>query len=64
MDLIGSVNYIENRLGGHKPNQGRGKPAQKKAGNHVEDEKSIQTDSERSATEQTVRLGRMIDTTA
>lgn len=64
MDLIGSINYIENRLDGRKPNQGRGRPVQKKAPNHVEDEKSIQTDSERPATEQDARLGRMIDTTA
>lgn len=64
MDLIGSINYIENRLGGRKPNQGRGKPAQKKAPNHVEDEQIIQTDSEHPATEQGVRLGRVIDTTA
>lgn len=30
MDLIGRVGYIENRLGEHKPHQGKGKPAPKR----------------------------------
>lgn len=29
MDLVGSVKYIENRLGERKPSQGKGKPAPK-----------------------------------
>jgi hypothetical protein len=29
MDLIGSVKYIENRLGERQPHQGKGKPAPK-----------------------------------
>jgi hypothetical protein len=64
MDLIGSVNYIENRLGGRKPNQGKGKPAQKNNRNDAVDEKSIQSDSSHPPTEYDTRLGRKIDTTA
>ncbi|MDP2143483.1 MAG: hypothetical protein Q8J80_05060 [Gallionella sp.] len=29
MDLVGSVKYIENRLGERKPSQGKGKPVPK-----------------------------------
>ena len=64
MDLIGSINYIENRLGGRKPNQGRGKPAQKNIRSDTVDEKSTQADSSRSPTEYDTRVGRKIDTTA
>jgi hypothetical protein len=64
MDLIGSINYIENRLGGRKPNQGRGKPAQKNNRNDAVEEKTTQTDSVQAPTEYDTRLGRKIDTTA
>lgn len=64
MDLIGSINYIENRLGGRKPNQGKGKPAKKNIRDDAVDEKSHQADSSHPPTEYDTRLGRKIDTTA
>ena len=64
MDLIGSINYIENRLGGRKPNQGKGKPAQKNNRNEAMEEKSVQADSSHPPTEYDTRLGRKIDTVA
>lgn len=64
MDLIGSVNYIENRLGGRKPNQDRGKPAQKIIRKEAVDDKSSQADSSHPQTEYDTRLGRKIDITA
>ncbi len=64
MDLIGSVNFIENRLGGRKPNQGKGKSAQKNPRNNEVDEKNSQPDDHHSPTEYDSRLGRKLDTTA
>ena len=64
MDLIGSVNYIENRLGGRKPDQGKGKPARKNSRNESLEEKSIQENASQPPAEYDTRLGRKIDTTA
>jgi hypothetical protein len=64
MDLIGSINYIENRLGGRKPNQGRGKPAQKNSRNDSMEKKSNPEDPSHPATEYGTRLGSKIDTVA
>ena len=64
MDLIGSIHYIENRLNGRRPGQGKEKPVRKNdrsqpAGEDAEREKSDST-----AATQDSRLGRKIDTTA
>ena len=64
MDLIGSIKFTENRLGGRKANHGKGKPAQKNTGNDAVDEKNSQADTHHSLTEHDARLGRKIDTTA
>jgi len=64
MDLVGSIQYMENRLGGRKPNQGKGKPAQKNKHNDAVDDKNNQTDSSHASSEYDNRLGRKIDTTA
>jgi len=64
MDLIGSVNFIENRLGGRKPSQGKGKSAQKNPRHDEVGEKSSQPDDHHSPTEYDSRLGRKLDTTA
>jgi len=64
MDLIGSIKYTENRLGGRKPNQGKGKSVQKNTRNDAVDEKNTQADANHSPTEYGTRLGRKIDTTA
>ena len=65
MDLIGSINYIENRLGGRKPNRDKGKPARKNTRNSdTVDEKAAPADSSLPPTEYDTRLGRKIDTTA
>lgn len=64
MDLVGSINYIENRLGGRNPNQGKGKPAQKKIRTDAADDKNHQADSGNPPSEYDARLGQKIDTTA
>ena len=64
MDLIGSVKFIENRLGGRKPNHGKGKPAQKNTGNDAVNEKNIQADSNQPSSAYDTRIGRKLDTTA
>ncbi len=63
MDLIGSIKYLENRLGGRKPNHGKGKPAQKKTQNDSVHEKNIQPEANPSSSEYDSRLGRKLDTT-
>ena len=64
MDLIGSIEFMENRLGGRKPNHGKGKPVLKNTHSDVADEKNAQADTNHSSTESDTRLGRKIDTTA
>ena len=64
MDLIGSIHFIENRLGGRKPGQGKGKPAQKNPRKDEVGEKSSQPDDPHSPTEYDSRLGRKLDTIA
>ena len=64
MDLIGSVKLMENRLGGRKPNQGKGKPVQKNAHSNAVGEKDNQADTNYSSTEYDARLGRKLDTSA
>jgi len=64
MDLIGSIKFIENRLGGRKPNQGKGKSAQKNTSNDAVDEKNTQADASHSSTGYDPRLGLKVDTTA
>ena len=68
MDLIGSIQYMENRLGGRKSDQRKGKPAQKNTRNDGVDEKNAQEDAREDAsqspTEYDTRLGRKLDTTA
>ena len=64
MDLIGSVKFMENRLGRRKPDHGKGKPAQKNVRNDIVDEKNAQTDASQPSPEYDTRLGRKVDTTA
>lgn len=64
MDLIGSINHIENRLGGRKPNHGKGKPVPKNTRNDAADEKNVPADADPSSTEYDTGLGRKVDTTA
>lgn len=64
MDLIGSIKYIENRLGGGKSNQGKRKSAQKNIRIDALDEKKDQADAHHFPTEYDTRLGRKVDTTA
>ena len=65
MGLIGSVKFMENRLGGRKPNHGKGrKPAQKNTGNDAVNEKNAQADTNQPSTEYDSRIGRKLDTTA
>lgn len=64
MDLIGSINHIENRLGGRKPSHGKGKPVQKNTRNDAAEEKNASADDHRTSTEHDTRLGQKVDTTA
>jgi len=64
MDLIGSINYIENRLGGRHPNQGKRKSAQKSPRSDTENAKNTPADANQPTTEYEPRLGRKLDTTA
>ena len=64
MDLVGGIKSIENRLGRRKPDQGKGKPAQKNFHNDTVDEKNKQADASHSSTDNESRLGRKVDTTA
>lgn len=64
MDLIGSIHYIENRLGGRKPNQGKQKPVRKKAHSQSAGEDAERSKSDSTAGSPDSRLGRKIDTIA
>lgn len=63
MDLIGSVKYIENRLGERKPSHGGGKSAQKNTHGSASGV-SEDPDTRPSPAESDTRLGRKVDTTA
>ena len=64
MDLVGNIRFMENRLGGRKPDHGKGKSAQKNTRNDAVSEKNDQADPSHSSTEADTRLGRKLDTTA
>ena len=66
MDLIGSVNYIDNTLGGHQPNQDREKSGQKniRKNPNLPAEKESHSEPHQPQTEYDSQLGRKIDTTA
>lgn len=63
MDLIGSVKYIENRLGERKPSHGGGKSAQKNTHGGASGVSEDPADT-RPSPESDTRLGRKVDTTA
>lgn len=63
MDLIGSIKFIENRLGWRKPDRSKLKPAQKNTGNDAVEEKNAQADAPHSP-ENNTRIGLKVDTTA
>jgi len=64
MDLIGSINFMENRLGGRKPNQGKGKGVQKNTSKDAVGENNSQADTNHALTEYDARIGGNVDTTA
>jgi len=65
MDIIGSIQYIENRLGGYNSKQDKSKLAPKNTRNHhAAYLKNEGTDTNLSSTEHDAQLGRIIDTTA
>lgn len=64
MDLIGSIKYIENRFGGRKHSQNKGKPAQKNIRNDEMSEKNAQSNTYHSSAEYDARLGRKVNITA
>lgn len=64
MDLIGSINHIEDKPGGRNPNPGKGKSVPKNTRTNAADEKNAPADAHHSSTEHNPRLGWGIDTTA
>lgn len=64
MDLIGSVKYIESRLGERKSYHNKGKPARKSAGTGAAGDEEGRADAGHSPAGNASRLGRKIDTTA
>lgn len=64
MDLIASIKYIENRLGGYNSNQGKNKLAPKPGRSHAAYQKNAQSDINHFAPNDETQLGRSIDTTA
>lgn len=64
MDLMGSINHIENRPGERKPNPGKGKSVPKKTRDDAADDKHAPANANHPSTECDTRLGRKVDTTA
>lgn len=65
MDLVGSIQYLGDRLGGRKPNQNRGKPVQKNSRNEATADKvNPPVESTHPSAESDTRLGSKIDTIA
>lgn len=62
MDLIGSIQYIENRLGERKP--GQGKAASKNTRAPAMAEKESQADDGHVVPDYDAHIGRIIDTNA
>ena len=64
MDLIGGIQHMDNRLGGRKPEHGKGRPAQKHAHGEDSNEKADPMPADQSPAEFDNPLGRQVDTTA
>lgn len=64
MDLISSIKYSENRLGGRNPNQGKGKSERKEIRNDVAMDANAPVVADRLSAERDAMRGRKVDTTA
>jgi hypothetical protein len=64
MDLISSIKYAENGLGGRRPNQDRGKFVRKEISNETLDDANVPAVDNPVSAESDVLLGRKVDTTA
>jgi len=64
MDLIRSVKYAENSLGGRRPSQDRGKSARKEIRNGTLDDTNAPAVADPVPAESDILLGRKVDTTA
>lgn len=64
MDLVGSIQNIENRLGGWKSGQGKGKKTPKNARPDIPDDKNDQANDAHGVPEDDGWIGRIVDTTA
>lgn len=64
MDLISSVKYAENGLGGRNPNQGKGKSARKETRNDAAVNTDAPVAADRLSAERDTLRGRKVDTTA
>jgi len=63
MDLISSVKYAENSLGGRRPSQDRGKSARKETRNETSDDANAPALANPVPAESDILLGRRVDTT-
>jgi hypothetical protein len=64
MDLISSIKYAENSLGGRNPNQGKGKSARKDTRNDAAVDANAPAVADRLSADGDALLGRKVDTTA
>lgn len=64
MDLVSHIQHIENRLGGQKSGQGKGRSAQKNMRTVAVKEQSCHADEQHVVPEYDAHVGRIVDTTA
>ncbi len=64
MDLVSGIQHIENRLGGQKSSQGKGRSAQKNTRAITQKEPGLHADEGHVVPEYDVHIGRIVDTTA
>ena len=64
MDMVGGIQYIDNKLGGHSPKHGGQKRVKKYQDEDAVDEIHARADNSDSSGEYDTRVGRKLDTTA
>lgn len=64
MDLVGSIKYMENRLGGRKHSYKKGKPAQKNTHSNTVEEQDAQSSTYHPSSGDDARLGQKVNVTA
>jgi hypothetical protein len=64
MDLVGGIKHMENRLGGRRPDHGKGEHAQKNTRNEAPIDEHSAALADHPATVGDIWVGRKVDTTA